>query len=113
MDQGLSRRLELDALLRSLLRECCGQLEGKENCYFDPPENLKINYPCIIYERINSHKTFADNFTYSYMRRYSVTIIDRDPDSILPDRMELLRLCTHDRDFVTDNLHHYVFTIYY
>lgn len=113
MDQGLIRRLELDAILRKLLRDTCGQEEGSENCYYEPPESIKLKYPCIIYERTNTRKTFADNNTYTYTRRYSIVAIDRDPDSSIPDSLEMLKMCTHDRDFTKDNLHHYVFTIYF
>lgn len=113
MGKGLQSRLELDAILRRILRESAGQRAGEENCYFDPPENFKIKYPCIIYEKSNNRKVYADNNPYGYTRRYSVTIIDTDPDSEIPDHVEWLPMSTHDRDFVTDNLHHYIFSIYH
>ena len=86
---------------------------GTTNVYFQPPETIKIKYPCIIYERSSNNVKFADDNPYTTRRRYTLTVIDKDPDSELPDKISMLPLCTSDRMFTTDNLNHYVFNIYY
>ena len=70
-------------------------------------------YPCIIYQRDDAFTSHADNVPYSYIQRYQVTYIDRNPDSLIPGKIGRLPLCAYDRFFRADNLNHDVFTLYY
>lgn len=101
----MDRRPELGQLLRKLLRS--------DNVYFQPPSNVQMKYPAIRYERSNMEITHADNAPYKYCVRYTVTIIDADPDSEIVKRVSMLPLCSYDRHYVQDNLNHDVFEIYY
>lgn len=103
MASTLNRRLELHSILESIC----------ENCYFDPPTNKKLKYPCIKYNRINSRTFHGDNIPYIVTARYLITVIDDDPDSDIVPEIEKLPMCTFDRTYTTDNLHHSVFTIYF
>lgn len=100
---------------RLQLHERLCEILGSRNCYFSPPPNTQMSYPCIVYELSNIQQTFADNITYQKSRRYSVTVIDEDPDSEIPDRIidgsDLYT--TSDRNFVNDGLYHFTFTIFY
>lgn len=86
---------------------------GTRYVYFQPPETVKLQYPCIIYERSNSDVRYADNSMYNKLRSYTVTVIDKDPDSELPDRIEELSMCRLDRFYTADNLNHWIFTLFY
>lgn len=87
---------------------------GNRNCYFVPPADAQIQYPCIIYEYVNDIDIFADNCHYVNARRYTVTIIDEDPDSKIPKRLiDNLPYCVSDRNFATEGLSHFVYTLYY
>jgi hypothetical protein len=101
----MAPRLDLQAQLRNIL--------GLDNVYFQPPANVQLNYPCIIYERARMDFKHADNTPYALMRRYKVTVIDRDPDSDLVDKIAALPLCSHDAFYTADNLNHDVFTLYF
>lgn len=83
------------------------------NVYFQPPTNIEMMYPCIVYSRDSSNTKRADNRLYKLTKRYQVTVIDRNPDSDLPDVVEELPLCSFNRFFAADNLNHYVFTLYF
>lgn len=99
---------------RKTLHELLSKVLGSNNVYFQPPEKYMMKYPCIVYEldRIQTKK--ASNRLYKTNRKYTATIIDKNPDSVLPDAMlEFLPLCSHSRTFKSENLYHYVFTIYY
>ena len=99
--------------LRSNLHaELCAVLSSP-HVYFQPPESIKMVYPCVVYERSGINTRFADDKPYAHKKKYTVTIIDKNPDSQIPDRMAALPLCSFDRHFVADNLHHDVFTLYY
>lgn len=111
----MAPRLQLQSLLRNL-----NQVPGEEpdpeldiQVYFQAPPNTGMNYPCIIYRRDRSDTTFADNIPYRYKKRYQITVIDRDPDSVIPDKVAQLPMCTSERHFVVDNLNHDVFNIYF
>ncbi|MEG2624550.1 MAG: hypothetical protein RSC06_16790, partial [Clostridia bacterium] len=56
---------------------------------------------------------YADNRVYRRKRRYVLTVIDKNPDSKIPDRMAELPMCALDRCYTADNLNHYTFTIYF
>lgn len=83
------------------------------NVYFQPPESAKLTYPCIIYQLSRYHTTHSNNSLYTAKRRYTVTVIDRNPDSGIPETLLAFPLSSFDRYFVVDNLHHWVFGIYY
>lgn len=99
----MGERIGLHNLLKTLL----------ENVYFQPPPADEILYPCITYERSNIETTFANNNPYLIEKEYIVTVIDSDPDSIIPDKVAKLPKSKFDRHFTADNLYHDVFTIYY
>lgn len=101
----MDRRLQLQALLEELL--------GSDEVHFQPPENLSMNYPAIIYERDFAEVSHADNAPYRHKKRYQVTIIDRDPDSPYPDAVANLPMCTFSRHFKADNLNHDIYSLYY
>jgi hypothetical protein len=96
--------------LHDLLKQVAGN--GVE-VYFQPPSNIKLSFPCIKYERAGSRRSFADNQAYRSAKQYQVTVIDRDPDSALPDKVEKIEFCELDRFFAADNLNHWVFTLFF
>lgn len=96
-------RLQLQSLLEDIT----------PNVYFQPPNNLQMQYPCIRYERDRADTKFAGNSPYRLTKRYQVTVISTDPDSDIPDKVAALPLCTHQRFFVADNLNHDVYTLFF
>ena len=96
-------RLELQVLLEELA----------PNVYFQPPTDIEMQYPCIMYSRADSVVVHADNRPYRRTKQYQVTVVDRNPDSELPDTVEELPLCSFDRFFAAENLNHYVFTLFF
>lgn len=100
------RRLELHEKLVKIL--------GSRNVYFQPPESVKIQYPCIIYERYGMRINKADNAVYSRGVQYRVIIVDSIPDSIVVDKLSnSFATINFNRHYVVDGLNHDVFTIYY
>lgn len=81
--------------------------------YFQPPESIKLQFPCIVYTLARRISISADNIKYINRKRYEITVIDKNPDSIIPDEINALPFCSHDRRFVVDNLYHDVFTLFY
>lgn len=99
----MGQRLDLHNLLVATL--------GSDNVYFQPPSGLMMSYPCIVYNRSNIRAEHADNAPYKHRKEYTVTVIDKDPDSAIPDRLALLPTCAFDRAFKADGLNHDIFIL--
>jgi hypothetical protein len=98
---------------RLLLHNILISLLGTGNVYFQPPPSFQMSYPCIVYERSNIDTAFANNEPYKHEKRYTVTVIDSDPDSLIPDKVAELSRCSFDRNFKADQLNHDVFRLIY
>ena len=98
-------REDLDALLCETI--------GSENVYFQPPENLQIQYPCIVYSLSDHYIRHADNSTYHRRREYDMKYITRDPDDEKIEAIADLPYCRMSKPYTAENLHHYPYTIYY
>lgn len=96
---------------QSQLHEVLVALTDASNVYFQPPTPMA--YPCIIYERSSSKVSFADNVKYVLLKGYTITVIDRNPVSLIPDQVEALPHCRFDRFFKTDGLNHFVFQLFF
>lgn len=106
----MGRRTDLHIILQNIMKEL-GYPEN--NVYFQPPTGFRIQYPCIVYSGDGGDTDYADNIPYIKKRRYQITVIDENPDSDIPDKIGDLRTSKIDRDFVSGNLNHFVYTIYY
>ncbi len=100
----MANRLDLDKKFREIL--------GNGNVYFNPPESVKMRYDAIRYSLKKMESKFANNSVYIQDDCYEVTAIYRNPESDLPRKISRLPKCSHDRQYVADNLIHDVFTIY-
>ena len=101
----MAPRLELQTLFEEIL--------GTENVYFQPPANIEMQYPCILYKRDSANAIFADNNPYRKELRYQVIVIDRNPDGEILEKILALPLCRYDRFYTAENLNHDVFELYF
>lgn len=99
----MATRLDLQTQLEAVL--------GSDKVYFQPPASVVLTYPCIVYKRSGIKSRFGDNVPYFLSKEYKLTVIYRDPDSDLPDKLSRLPKCRLDNVFTSDNLYHGVFTI--
>lgn len=86
---------------------------GSKNVYFQPPESVKLKYPCIIYGLSKLPIKHADDRPYLIGRAYAGILIDRNLDSKILDTLLKFPLCEFGKPYPADNLNHYPFTIYY
>ena len=103
----MGKRLELQTILESVL--------GSANVYFQPPSNIEMGYPCIVYGRSqNGNSTiYANNQLYRNKQSYTVTVIDPNPDSEINLKIMSLPYIRWDRHFTSNNLNHDIYTIFY
>jgi hypothetical protein len=81
--------------------------------YFQPPTNVRLEYPCIVYHRDFADTKFADDKPYNHTKRYMVIVIDRDPDSQIPDKVAALPMSLFNRFYTADDLNHDVYNVYF
>lgn len=100
------RRLELHEILCDIL--------GSRYVYFEPPESMKLKYPCIVYKRKTGDVRFANNKPYNLQTSYQITCISQNPDEDLVEKIAYyFPKSRPDNHFTSDNLNHDVFSLYY
>lgn len=102
----MDRRLKLHDELQKAL--------GIKNCYFQPPESLKLQYPCIIYKINTGDTQFAGDMPYVFRRQYELVLVSKNPDEPFIDKIAYhFPMSRFGRFYTADNLNHWTFTIYY
>jgi hypothetical protein len=99
----MAQRLQLHQLLETFT----------PNVYFQPPTNVQLKYPCIVYKRDFADTKFADDVPYNHTKRYQVTVIDRDPDSDIPDQVAAIPMSLFNRFYTAENLNHDVYSVFF
>lgn len=99
----MARRAELSEVLHGMA----------SHVYFQQPSTNQMQYPCIIYHRKPPQIDHADNRPYRKDHMWQLTVIDRSPDSTIAEAVEELPGIHCDATFTQDNLHHYVYSLYY
>ena len=99
---------------RIQLHEKLLALFGSNRVYYQPPETVKLQYPAVIYHFEGFYQRPANDKWYITEGRYNITFIHKDPDVNYGEEMfSAFQMCSFDRRFVSDNLYHDVYTIYY
>ena len=102
----MASRLELHEELCTIL--------GSRNVYFQPPASVKLSYPCVVYNIGNGDAKRADDKMYLYTNSYTVTFIYKKPNIDIIERvLNEIPMSSVNATYCSDNLNHYVFTIYY
>lgn len=102
------KRMDLRLALQSELERF------SNNVYFQPPSNIQLKYPCIVYNKTDATREFGNNRIYYRKQGYQITVIDKNPDSVIPDNLEShFEYCVITDDFVTNNLNHTILNLHY
>jgi hypothetical protein len=98
---------------RLLLQSILEDILGTRAVYFQAPPSDDMQYPCIIYKLDYKATDYAGNRPYSHKKRYLVTSIDRIPDSATPDKIAELPTAKFSSRFVSDQLNHENYNLYF
>lgn len=96
--------------LQALLQEIVGE---ETKVYFQPPTDITMEYPCLVYERDAAETRFASNVPYLFTWRYQIKWIDRDPLNPVLHKIAALPMCKYDRFYTAEGLNHDVFNIFF
>lgn len=100
----MASRLELQTKLEEIL--------DSTQVYFQPPPSVRMAYPAIVYELADINVKHANNVMYVDIPGFKLTLIDKNPDSEFVTEILKLPRCKFNTFFTSDNLNHFVFTIY-
>ena len=81
--------------------------------YFQPPENLTMEYPAIRYSINDIDSKYANNKMYVGMKCYDIVVIDKDEDNPVIEKLLELPYASFNRHYVSDNLNHDIIKLYY
>lgn len=100
----MGSRLELhDELLKFL-----------PNVYFQPPSNITMVYPCIVYNKTGKTKEFSNNSLYLSVQGYQIMLIESNPDSTIANEIEKhFQSCVISQYYTVDNLNHTTLILFY
>lgn len=113
MDQS---KTEIE-IQREYVDDILRNIDGINHVYFQPPPSISLKYPCIIYEFSDHNIHYADNKRMFNWTEYSLTLVDRNPESILHKRILDLNHAENscnvrfDRFFIADNLNHWSYSL--
>lgn len=80
---------------------------ASNNVYFNPPANIQLKYPCIIYHLSNTQSLFAENSRYQTQYNYRLTVLDTAADSELVVKLlEIFPTMDIVSQHISDRLYH-------
>jgi hypothetical protein len=99
----MASRIDFDNILKAI--------PGIDHVYFQPPESMKIEYPCIIYTDSQSDPQFADDEVYLLPHRYVVRLVchPKDFDGPLKDRIAKILKTPMRQTYQKDRLYHCIY----
>lgn len=97
---------------RQRLHERLKAVAGSAKVYYQPPPAVQLEYPCIVYSKVDYDINHADDTPYVMHGQYQVVVIYREPDSLLPEKILSIPWSAMNRHYAVNNLYHDVFTIY-
>lgn len=102
----MNRRLELQAKLENLIQN--------QHVYFQPPASVRLVYPCVVYTIGEGDVKRANDSIYQYVNSYTITFIYKQPNiDIIEKVLKEFEMCRLNTTYCSENLNHYVFTVYY
>lgn len=81
--------------------------------YYQPPDNLTMEYPAIRYSLSDIDSKYANNKMYVGMKCYDIVVIDKDEDNPVIEKLLELPYASFNRHYVSDNLNHDIIKLYY
>ena len=99
---------------RENLHQILTDILGSKCVYYQPPESVKLRYPCIIYSKKQPDEKRANDQIYRSTNRYDLIFITKDPDSNIAESIhKAFPMSSMDAPFISDGLYHNPITLYF
>lgn len=102
---------------REILHDILSSIDGVAKVYYQPPSKEQLVYPCILYSLNRYDVKYSNGSRYLTWPSYEVTLIDRNPESMIQKSIMDLGIVEptcyvrFDRLYTADNLNHWVYTL--
>lgn len=101
------------AKTRKELQSALEGITGVNKVYFQPPESIRLEYPCIVYSIKNHGFNHANDDKYIGVDKYEAVLIQKTYNESLIKSILRMKFCSHDAEYLNDNLYHDAFTIFW
>ena len=101
---------QMRSTLQTILEEIQTAANETPHVYFEPPETVKMSYPCFVYHFTGYNNLGANDGKYLKSEEYAVRYITKKADPLIPKALVDLPHVSFDRHYVAENLHHFMFT---
>lgn len=81
--------------------------------YYNPPDNLTMEYPAIRYSVSDIESEYANNKRYIGFTAYDIVVIDKESDNPVIQKLLDLPYASFDRHYVSDGLNHDIIKLFY
>jgi hypothetical protein len=81
--------------------------------YGQAPGNDAMTYPAVVYEKDDEEVVHADNLPYNVTDGYLVTVMEKDVNTPIAKLIRQLPTCRFNRAFVSENVNHTVYKIFF
>ena len=98
---------------REELQSKLEELLGAKHVYYQPPDNLKMEYPAIRYSKSEIQNLYANNIKYISHNVYDLVVISKKPDNPVIKKILELPYSEFDRHYVVDGLNHDIIRIFF
>lgn len=89
-------------------------LQFVSKAYYQPPSDIRMQYPCVIYAKLTPHTEQANNRLYKKFNFYQLIVVEPDPDSELADRIvDHFQYASINNRAVVDRLHQTTINLYF
>ena len=102
----MGSRSELQTLLENLDTRI-------KKVYYQPPDDSKMVFPCVLYEFSAEKPNYANNRKYRNRIAYTVTVVDSSPEPTILVKMGELPLCKHVAHYTKNNKNYDVYQLYF
>lgn len=89
------------------------ELFNSKHVYYQPPENLKMEYPAIRYSLSEIDSLHANNTLYVGFKAYDIVVISSKPDNPVIQKLLELPYSSFDRHYVSNNMNHDIIKLFY
>lgn len=81
---------------------------GSSSVYYNPPESIKMTFPCIVYQLDSLVPVRADNVNYLGYTIYKITVISKQVDHPAVKKILKLPMTRFSTAFTANGFYHYV-----
>lgn len=89
------------------------KLFGSRHVYYNPPDNLTMEYPAIRYSLSDIDSKYANNSQYIGFKSYDIVVISEESDNPVIEKLLRLPHSSFERHYVSNNLNHDIIKLYY